>query len=240
MANNFQEFRTMLKRKLTQTDIYLIVANLLPVYGVWVLGWNAIEVFIVYAMETLIVGMLTVLKLSIASASGNKSNDWYVDDKKVKQPGILFIIFFIVHYGIFAAVQTTIFSESANINPPGSGLLYFFFHWYHFINKNIALMLCGFIVSWLARSFIPFIVNREYKTTSMMRLMFEPYGRIFVQQLTVLLGSMFLVLAGGKFFVLIFAFVKIFVDVYLNFDNILNRSDESMENKNTDKADLHS
>ena len=66
----------MVKRKLTRPDIYLIAANLLPVYGVWVMGWNAIEVFIVYAMETLIVGMLTVLKLGIASASGNKSNDW--------------------------------------------------------------------------------------------------------------------------------------------------------------------
>lgn len=82
MTNNFQEFQTMLKRKLTQPDIYLIVANLLPVYGVWALGWNAIEVFIVYAMETLIVGMLTVLKFGIASVSGNNSNDWYVGDKK--------------------------------------------------------------------------------------------------------------------------------------------------------------
>ena len=225
----------MVKRKLTRSDIYLIVANLLPVYGVWVLGWNAIEVFIVYAMETLIVGMLTVLKLSIASASGNKSNDWYVGDKKVKQPGILFIIFFIVHYGIFAAVQTSIFAESANINPPGSGLLYFFFHWYNFITKDIAIMLCGFIVSWLARSFIPFIVNREYKTTSMMRLMFEPYGRIFIQQITVLLGSMFLVLGGGKVFVLIFALVKIFVDVYINYDSILNKTMESMEKEDSKK-----
>jgi hypothetical protein len=235
MPNNFKEFQTMVNRKLTRPDIYLIVANLLPVYGVWVLGWNAIEVFIVYAMETLIVGLLTVLKLSIASASGNKSNDWYVGDKKVKQPGFLFIIFFIVHYGIFAAVQTSIFSESANINPPGSGLLYFFFHWYTFINKDIAIMLSGFIVSYLARSFLPFVVNREYKTTSMMKLMFEPYGRIFIQQLTVLLGSMFLVLAGGKVFVLIFALVKTFVDVYINYDSILNKTMESMEKGDSKK-----
>ena len=235
MPNNFQEFQTMVKRKLTRPDIYLIVANLLPVYGVWVLGWNAIEVFIVYAMETLIVGLLTILKLSIASASGNKSNDWYVGDKKVKQPGILFIIFFIVHYGIFAAVQTSIFSESANINPPGSGLLHFFFHWYNFINKDIAIMLSGFIISYLARNFLPFIVNREYKRTSMMRLMFEPYGRTFIQQLTVLLGSMFLVLGGGKVFVLIFALVKTFVDVYINYDSILNKTIESMEKEDSKK-----
>ena len=96
-------------------------------------------------------------------------------------------------------------------------------------------MLCGFIVSWLARSFIPFIVNREYKTASMMRLMFEPYGRIFVQQLTVLLGSMFLVLGGGKVFVLIFALVKIFVEVYINYDSILNKTMESMEKEDSKK-----
>ena len=222
----------MLKRKLTQADIYLIVANLLPVYGAWVLDWNAIEVFIVYAMETLIVGILTVLKLCIASLSGN-SHTWYANNRKTKQPGILFIIFFIVHYGIFAAVQTSIFAESANINPPGSGLLYFFLHWYTYMNNDIAFMLSGFIVSWLARSFIPFIVNREYKTTPMLRLMFQPYGRIFIQQLTVLLGSMFLVLGGGKIFVLIFALVKIFVEVYLNFDNILSKTTEGIENKDT-------
>ena len=225
----------MLKRKLTQADIYLIAANLLPVYGVWVLDWNAVEVFIVYEMETLIVGMLTVLKLAIASLSGNNNNDWYVGDKKTKQPGLLFIIFFVVHFGIFAAVQTSIFAESANINPPGSGLLFFFFRWYTFINKDIAIMLCGFVVSWLARSFIPFIVNREYKTASMMRLMFQPYGRIIIQQLTVLLGSMFLVLGGGKIFVFIFAFVKIFVEVYMNFDSILNRSLASMDKQEEKK-----
>jgi len=231
----------MLRRKLTQADIYLIVANLLPVYGAWVLDWNAIEVFIVYAMETLIVGILTVLKLSIATLSGN-NHAWYANNRKTKQPGILFIIFFIVHYSIFAAVQTSIFAESANINPPGTGLFYFFLHWYTYINKDIAFMLSGFVVSWLARSFIPFIVNREYKTTSMMRLMFQPYGRIFIQQLTVLLGSMFLVLGGGKIFVLIFALVKIFVEVFMNFDNILNKTMEGVENnhRNTqDKTDLH-
>jgi len=68
-----------------------------------------------------------------------------------------------------------------------------------------------------------------------MRLMFQPYGRIFIQQLTVLLGSMFLVLGGGKVFVLIFALVKIFVDVYINYDNILNKTMESVETKEDKK-----
>jgi hypothetical protein len=44
----------MLKRKLTQDEIFLILANLVTVSGVWFLGRNSAEVFTVYALETLI------------------------------------------------------------------------------------------------------------------------------------------------------------------------------------------
>ena len=219
----------MLKRKLRAADTYLIVANLLPVYGVWFLGWNSIEVFVVYVMETLIVGLLTVLKLAIASLTGS-GEDWYVGNRKTKQPGILFILFFIVHYGIFTAVQSSIFAESANINPPGSSWLYFFFHWYQYINKDVAIMLVGFSLSYLARSFAPFIANREYKNASMARIMFQPYGRIIIQQLTVLVGSMFLAMGRTKVFILVFGLIKIWVDLCLNFDIMPGRSPEPGEN----------
>lgn len=103
-------------------------------------------------------------------------------------------------------------------------------------------MLCGFIVSRLARYFIPFIVHREYKTASMMRLMFQPYGRIFHSATHRTAGKHVPGIGGGKVFVLVFALVKIFVEVYMNFDNILNKTMEGIENKNTDdtdKTDLH-
>ena len=67
LSNKFQVFLRLLKRELRQADIFLIVANLVPVFGVWFLGWNAIEAFIVYAMETLIVGMLTLLKMLVVT-----------------------------------------------------------------------------------------------------------------------------------------------------------------------------
>jgi hypothetical protein len=44
---------------------------------------------------------------------------------------------------------------------------------------------------------------------------------------------MFLVLGGGKIFILIFALVKIFVEEYMNFDSILNKTMEGMENNRT-------
>jgi uncharacterized protein DUF6498 len=55
-------------------------------------------------------------------------------------------------------------------------------------------------------------------------LMFQPYARIFVQQLTVILGSVFLVFGAGKIFILVFALVKIAFDVYVNYEGILNKA----------------
>jgi hypothetical protein len=56
-----------------------------------------------------------------------------------------------------------------------------------------------------------------------MLLMFQPYLRIFVQQITVLLGSMFLVFGAGKIFILVFAMVKIFFELYVNYEGLLNK-----------------
>jgi len=219
------------KRRLTKEDLILIIANLIPVYGVWFLGWNAVDAFIVYALETLLVGILTVLKLAVITFF-RKKDTWYNQGSSTKVSGVFFIFFFILHFGLFAAVQTSIFSQSANIVPPGSGLLHFFFHWYSYINEDIAIMLCGFVVSYLIRGFLPFIVNAEYKTISMARVMFQPYGRIFIQQFTVILGSMFLELGWGKAFILIFAIVKIFFEIYINLDHVIDKSMADFEKEN--------
>jgi len=219
------------KRKLTKEDFILIIAHLIPVYGVWFLGWNAVDAFIVYALETLIVGFLTILKLCVITLF-RKKDTWYNEGSSTKVSGIFFILFFILHFGLFAAVQTSIFSQSANITPPGSGLLHFFFHWYSYINEDIAIMLSGFVVSYLIRGFIPFIINAEYKTISMARVMFQPYGRIFIQQFTVILGSMFLELGWGKAFILIFAIVKIFFEIYINLDHVIDKSIADFEKEN--------
>lgn len=229
-ANYFQDFQPMFKRKLTQGDIFLIAANLIPVFGVWFLGWSATDAFIVYAMETLIAGVMTLLKMAVITIA-RKKDTWYNEGSSVKVSGLFFMFFFTLHFGLFAAVQTTIFSQTANIVPPGKGMMYFFFHWYEFINEDIAIMLGGIVISYFVRSFLPFIIKGEYKTIPMMYVMFQPYGRIFVQQFTVILGSMFLSFGFGKGFILVFAAAKIMFEVYFNFDKILNNAMKDMEKK---------
>jgi hypothetical protein len=54
--------------------------------------------------------------------------------------------------------------------------------------------------------------------------MFQPYGRIFIQQVTVIIGSMFLSFGAGKVFILIFAAIKIFFEVFIDFDLIMKKA----------------
>ncbi len=222
----------MIKKTLTRDDIFIIVSNLVPVFGVWFLGWSAVEAFTVYAMETLIIGILTVLKLLIATIYRGKDT-WYNEGSSTRVSGLFFIFFFIMHFGIFALVQTSIFSEVAGITAPGKGATHFFFHWWEYITEDIAYMLSGFVISYLARSFVPFLLHEEYKHHSMMRLMFQPYGRVFIQQFTVILGSMFLSFGFGKGFILVFALAKIFFEAFADFSGILNKTMDELERKNS-------
>src|SRR5262245_34063881 len=114
-------------RKLATADIVAIVANLIPVYGVWIEGWSATEAFIVYALETLIIGVITLLKLGIITIV-RRTDTWQNEGRSTTVSGLFFMFFFTLHFGLFAAIQTSIFAQSADINPPGTGLLHFFFH----------------------------------------------------------------------------------------------------------------
>lgn len=61
-----------------------------------------------------------------------------------------------------------------------------------------------------------------------MLIMFMPYGRIFVQQFTVILGSMFLSLGAGKVFILIFVLAKLAFELLMNFEALLKKTTEEM------------
>ena len=84
-------------------------------------------------------------------------------------------------------------------------------------------MLGVFIESYGFRLTTDFILTVEYKT-SLGYLMFQPYGRIFIQQVTVILGSMLLSFGAGKIFILIFALIKIFFEVFIDFNLIIKKA----------------
>lgn len=219
----------MFKRKLTRSDYLLIAANLLPVIGVWIWQWSPAEVFMVYSLETVIAGFFTLVKMGIVTVV-RKKDTWYNQGSTQTVSGMFFMLFFLVHYGMFVAIQTGIFIEVSGIgNKFHVGFFEFFLHWPSYFKGDLLYMLLGFFISYGFNLFWNFIRPGVYRTVPIMLLMFQPYGRIFVQQVTVIIGSMFLTFGAGKIFILIFAAIRIFFEVFVNYDSILDKTMQYMK-----------
>ncbi len=216
----------MFKKTLTRSDYFIIAANLLPVAGVLFRNWSPVEVFMVYALETVIIGLFTLLKMGIVTTVRG-SDTWYNGTVKTRQSGLFFMLFFLLHYGMFVAIQMGLFVQVSGIAKEyKTGFFDFFIHWPRYLGPDAWYMLAGFVVSYGFSLYWNFLRTRQYRTISMMQLMFQPYGRIFIQQVTVILGSMFLTFGAGKIFILIFAAIKICFEVFINYDGLLNKAIE--------------
>src|SRR6266487_294977 len=214
----------MFKRTLTQSDIFLIAANLLPVVGVWFFGWNPKEVFIVYCLETIIIGFYNLVKMAFITAV-KKTDIWQNNGTQTRVSGLFFMLFFLVHYGMFVVIQMGLFFGVSGIGDEYNiGFFSFFLKWPQLIGENAWIMIAAFVISYGYKTISQFLMTEQYKVVPLSLLMFQPYARIFVQQVTVILGSMFLAFGAGKIFILVFALVKIYFEVYVNYELILHKA----------------
>lgn len=215
----------MLKRHLTGSDYFIIAANLVPLYGVLFLDWSAASMFLVYCMETLIVGLFNVIKMAIVNIFAPKDdNTVYFNDKKHVGRWYL-VFFFIIHYGLFVFIQTQIFFHAGNLIEDNSFIVGYSKVIDH-LGPDGRLVLLVFICSYALQTIYSFLIGGQYRSISLGRLMFQPYARILIQQFVVILGSMFLTLGGGKFFMVVFVIIKIIFEVYINVDKYLQVAEE--------------
>jgi hypothetical protein len=207
----------MIKKKLTTSDYIMILANLLPVLGVWYLKWSAYDVFLVYCLESIIIGGFTLLKMGMATLY-QKKDWWSYNNNKSLVSGVWFMLFFMVHYGLFVGVQLTVFlgfTSFSNQNLPEIWQL--FSHPSRYLGTDALIMLGTMVLGYSYDNLFGFIWRKEYKSKKLSILMFEPYMRVFIQQFTVILGSVVLGLGGGKVFILLFAVIKTFFTVFIRY-----------------------
>jgi len=159
-----------------------------------------------------------------------KTDIWYNGPSRTQQHGLFFMFFFLVHYGMFVAIQMGIFFGVSNMTSDNQiSFFSFFYKWPQLLTKDSYYMLAGFIVSYGFSMIYNFILSGQYRTASLMHIMFQPYIRIFIQQFAVILGSMFLSFGAGGAFVVIFAGIKIFFEAFVDYDRILNKQMDDLK-----------
>ena len=220
----------MFKQHLTVSDYFIILANLIPLYGVIFMDWNAGSMFIVYCLETVIIGIFNVLKMIIVTVLV-RTPDENVSFGTGRNINALFLIpFFIFHYGLFVFIQTQMFFHVSNILNDDR-----FITSYSEVIEQMGpegkMVLLIFVISYSLQTFYSFGFSGQYKTIGISRLMFQPYARIFVQQFVVIIGSIFMSLGAGKVFMLVFIALKIMFEVYINFDRHLLLAEEKARRK---------
>lgn len=221
----------MFKRKLTIPEILLILVNLVPLYGVWFEQWDARMVFLVYCLETVIIGILNVLKMAAVTILVRPKEDWNNNGRHSLQSGWFFILFFILHYGFFVFVQTQLFFGVSGLMK-GISLFGTYARIPALLGNEGKILLGIFIAYYTLQTLFSFFQSGEYKRISLARLMFQPYLRIFVQQIVVIVGSLFLSFGADKIFILVFVLIKILIELFVKFDRYL----DIMEKKNAGKG----
>ena len=218
--------KQFLKRRLSFTDIFLILVNLVPLWGVWFHNWNAKEVFLVYCLESVIAGLYNIVMMLMTTLV-KKKDEWSNGGTSSMVSGYFFILFFIIHYGFFIFIQVGIFLSIAHIGDLGfTDFFTFLFHVRDYLSPATEQLLLLFIASYGLVILKDFVIPGAYKTASLGTLMFSPYARIFIQQFCVIIGGFLLEFDLGKIFILVFVIVKIFFEIILNYQKMLEEANK--------------
>jgi hypothetical protein len=213
-----------LKKELSIGDWLIVCSNLFAIYGVWMLNWDAKIIFLVFCLETIIIGIINFLQLWLITITQNEEGK-----KTILKAGYFLMLFFLVHYGIFVFTQLNIFLTIMKIHKLRISVTDFLFSLNKTLPEYAILYLGLFIVSYFLGVIKDFVFSGKYKTTSLTAQMFTPYKRIFIQQFVVILGAFVLLLnPNGKYLILLFVPIKIFFELFIDYDSLLDEMNKDI------------
>jgi hypothetical protein len=183
----------------------LLVANLLPLWGVLVGGWSVWTVLVLYWLESGIVGLYSLPRILLAAGSGEGSSmtltingrpvdtsgpDDPVDGLHVYPENVPIAGFFCLHYGIFWVVHGVFvltlpgFAGGAALDPLATA-------------ATVGVAAVGLVASHGVSFATNYVGRGEYRRTSAAERMQAPYGRVVALHVTIVVGA-FLVGSFGS------------------------------------------
>ena len=155
---------------------------------------DPLTVVFAYFLETIIIGLIHILKMLIVIKYGNKPAA--IASPQLKGLGL--ILFFVFHYGLFVAVQSMFaFSFFENSVPEIKNGFDLITNYSVLLNMpGMPAVLGSLIITNLTYFYTNFWANRKYLEYDTESLFFKPYVRIFVQQFVVILAGFFFIISS--------------------------------------------
>ena len=199
----------------------LIAVNLMPLVGVLFFGWSTLDLMLLYWFENAVVGFFALLKILLARGSAVARGALVAGLERLFVAG-----FFVVHYGMFWVVHGVFVMLLFGGGPMAGGAGFgpmagppgFPFGGFGMagavLSGGLLLTVLGLIVSH-AVSFVGNVLQGgEDLDRPPNELMGQPYGRVMVLHVTLVLGA-FLMLGLGEplFGLALFVLLKTGVDL---------------------------
>jgi len=167
-------------RRLDSTAIALIVANLVPLYGVFAWGWAVFPILFLFWFENIVIGFFNASRMLTARPA-----------EPVLWARKLFLVaFFCVHYGMFTAVHGTFVLSLFGDTGMKTGALPDVALVTDIIAREHLLLPVLALVASHGYSFmVNFILRGEYRDASPKELMARPYRRVMLLHATILAGG---------------------------------------------------
>ena len=173
--------------------LMLIGANMVPLYGVLAGGWSILDVMLLFWLENVMIGVMNVVRMGSVLVLRRALSV------------LPLIPFFIVHYGMFAMGHGFFVLMMFGPDHVGDrGMME--------IEEllDVALFSTGLAIpalilfcSHVFSLILNFFIRGEYKHVVPDHLMFEPYGRVVVLHITVIIGGMAVMQTGAGLWALI-------------------------------------
>lgn len=186
----------------------------MPIFGVWFQDWDPARIFMFYCLETILVGIFHAIKMAIIFSMGERGAP--VKNKaKLFSGGLFFILFFLLHYGIFVFVQTGLFFSVSGIY---EGDLFGMKRTQikSLLGPEGLAMMGIFAFYYLVDIFRDLKNYQANSAADTVKLMFEPYGRVFIQQFALIIGCFFLLFKLENIFIVIFVLIRCYIEVVFN------------------------
>lgn len=176
--------------------VVLVLANMVPLYGVLMLDWPVYPLIVLFWVENLVIGVVNVLKMLTVDPA----------DPALWLAKLMLVPFFCVHYGAFAAGHGlfvfTLFGGSDDLSAAGG-----MFPVGEWIERVAALGLLLPAAVLAASHLFSFAWNHllrgEFRIASVPELMTQPYRRVVVLHVVIIAGGMAVMLFGSPLWALL-------------------------------------